>query len=121
MAQSWRLFLASPGDVSAERGSLEQVVDEIPQQALPSPTSGEVLEEPYILQERPWLSHCVASSIRRLSEQLSEGQPLTAADIFADIAKNGTGQSVRLLRQHNVDPEEIDRILRDKNIQVVGR
>jgi len=51
-------------------------------------------EEPYIVHERRWLSHCVESSIRRLSQHLPEGRTLTAADIFADIARTGSGESV---------------------------
>jgi hypothetical protein len=100
--------------------SLQSIVSEIPPAALPEPTSGPVSEEPYIVQERPWLSHCVASSIRRLSGTLPEGRVLTAADVFADIAKNGSGTSVALLREHKIGPSEIDAILRQKNIQVVG-
>jgi hypothetical protein len=99
---------------------LRPIVEEIPKAALPAPTQGSVLDEPYIIQERPWLSHCVASSIRRLSKQLPEGQTLTAADVFADIARNGSGESVRLLRQHNIGPAVIDSILKRKNIQVLG-
>ena len=99
---------------------LQPIIEEIPQEALPTPTMGTVVEEPYIIQERPWFSHCVASSIRRLSKQLPMDRMLNAVDIFADIAKNGSGESVHLLREHNVGPAEIDRILKEKNIQVVG-
>ena len=100
--------------------SLQSIVSEIPPPALPEPTSEPVSEEPYIVQERPWLSHCVASSVRRLSRILPEGRDLTAADVFADIAKNGSGTSVALLRKHKIGPSEIDAILLQKNIQVVG-
>jgi hypothetical protein len=99
--------------------SVRRIVEEIPAQALPEPTSGPIIDEPYIIQERPWLSHCVASSIERLSKQLPSGRTLTAADIFADIAKNGTGRSVALLRQHKIGPAEIDEILRKKHIEVL--
>lgn len=99
---------------------LGPITEEIPSPALPAPTSGPVTEQPYIIRERPWLSHCVASSIRRLSQHLPEGRTLSAADIFADIAKNGTGESVRLLRENKIGPAEIDRILRKKNIDVVA-
>jgi hypothetical protein len=98
---------------------LNQIVEEIPQEALPPATSGYVNDEPYIIHERPWLSGCVSSSIRRLSKTLPADRKLTSADIFADIAKNGSGTSVRLLREHNIGPGDIDQILRQKNIQVV--
>ncbi len=98
---------------------LAPIVSEIPKAALPKPVQGSVIEQPYIVEERPWLSHCVASSIRRLGKALPSGRPLTAADIFADIAKNGTGQSVALLRKHKIGPKQIDNILKKKGIDVV--
>jgi hypothetical protein len=103
-----------------ESPTLQQVVTDIPSEALPEPTKGPVSEEAYVIEERPWLSGCVASSVRRLGKSLPPGQSLTATDIFADIAKNGTGSSVALLRKHNVGPSEIDTILRSRNIEVVG-
>ena len=99
---------------------LKPFVNEIPEEALPAPTQGPVVDNPYIIQERPWLSHCVATSIRRLSRLLPPGQSLTASDVFADIAKNGTGESVWLLRKHDVTAATIDGILKRNNIHVVG-
>ena len=99
---------------------LQQIVSEIPKSALPEAVQGPVTDHHYISEERPWLSHCVSSSIHRLKQQLPSGRKLTAADIFADIAKHGTGYSVELLRQHNIGPAEIDAILQRKQIDVVG-
>lgn len=99
--------------------SLEPILEEITPAALPEPTGGPVTAEPYILEELPWLSPCVASSIKRLSKHLPPGRVLTAEDVFADIAKHGTGASVALLRKHNIGPAEIDQIVRQKNIQVL--
>lgn len=99
---------------------LKLVVGELPETALPKPIDGPVIDEPYIVTETPWLSPCVASSIKRLSNQLPEGRSLTSVDIFTDIAKHGRGESVRLLREHSIGPQEIDRILEQKNIDVVG-
>jgi hypothetical protein len=99
---------------------LAPIVDEIPAAALPEPTGGPVTGEHYIVDERPWLSHCVSSSIGRLTKSLPPGATLHAADVFADIAKHGTGESVRLLRDYHIGPDEIDRILARKNITVVA-
>lgn len=98
--------------------NLEPILEEITPHALPDPTPGSLNAEPYILEETPWLSHCVASSIKRLSKQLPTGQKLTAADVFADIAKHGTGTSVARLRQFNIGPAEIDHIIQQKNLSV---
>jgi hypothetical protein len=98
---------------------LSPIVKEIPPAALPEAVKGPIAEQPYIVEERPWLSHCVASSISRLGRVLPQGRDLTAADIFADIAKNGTGGSVALLREHKIGPKEIDQILVRNNVSVL--
>jgi len=98
---------------------LTPIVSEIPKTALPDAVQGAVVEEPYIIEERPWLSHCVASSVKRLRKALPAGRHVTAPDIFADIAKNGSGESVKRLREHNIGPKEIDSILSRKGIDVL--
>ena len=99
-----------------EDSPLQKVVAEIPAAALPEATKGIVSEQPYILDERPWLSGCIASSIRRLAKSAPDGHKISPTDIFADIAKKGNGTSVALLRKHNVGPADIDAILRKKSI-----
>ncbi len=101
------------------RKQLTPIVSEIPEGALPQAVEGVVAKQPYIIEERPWLSHCVASSIDRLRKVLLSGRRLTATDIFPDIAKNGSGQSVALLRQRNIGPIEIDNILKRKGLDVL--
>jgi hypothetical protein len=98
---------------------LGPIISEIPKAALPEPVRGPVAEQPYLIEEQPWLSHCVASSVTRLSKVLPDGRKLTAVDVFADIAKNGSGQSVSLLRKHHIGSEEIDQILTKKRLDVV--
>ena len=95
---------------------LREITGEIPQSALPEATAGPVTEETYILDERPWLSGCVASSIDRLVKSAPADYRITPTDIFTDIARNGTGASVALLRQHNIGPADIDAILARKRI-----
>jgi hypothetical protein len=56
--------------------SLQQIVNEIPAAALPPPTPGTVINTTYIVEERPWLSGCVASSVKRLSRALSHDRQL---------------------------------------------
>ncbi len=98
---------------------LTPITSEIPQAALPQATEGPVAEQPYVVQERPWLSHCVASSVSRLRRALPADRELTSADVFADIAKNGSGESVALLRKHHIGPQEIDQILIKKGLDLV--
>jgi hypothetical protein len=98
---------------------LEAVLKHIPKKALPEPLEGKIVDEPYIVNEQPWLSHCIASSIKRLSQALSSEKQLTALDVFIDIVRNGTGKSVRLLRENNINPESISIILKQENLQVL--
>ena len=107
MTQNLHVFIDSPGDVGHERD------------ALPGATVGPANDAAYIVTERPSLSHCVESSVRRLSNALP-GQLLSAADVLADIAKNGTGSSITLLGKHKIGPLGMDRILARKGIQVLG-
>ena len=106
--------------LKVESPPLQAIVADIPSSALPEPTKGPVSDEAYIVEERPWLSGCVTSSIRRLSKSLPAGRALTAPDIFADIAKHGSGSSVALLREHNIGPAKIDTILRERNVDVIA-
>ena len=99
---------------------LQDVVTAIPAAALPEPTEGPVSDQTYILNESPWLSGCIASSIRRLSTSVAPGQTIAPIDIFTDIAKHGTGQSVALLRKHNIGPDDIDAIVNAKHLSVVA-
>jgi hypothetical protein len=95
---------------------LSEITREIPRAALPEPTPGPVAEDTYILGERPWLSGCVAASIDRLVKSAPDGYKITPTDIFTDIARNGTGASVALLRQYDIGPADIDAILDKKQI-----
>jgi hypothetical protein len=91
----------------------------IPEEALPNPIEGPIMATEYIAQERPWLSHCVSSSIRRLAEKVPAGRTLTTADVFADIAKHGTGDSVQRLRDHGIWPQHIDQVISAQGLDVV--
>ena len=104
-------FMIQPGE------ELNKVFNQIPDAALPEPVQGALVEDQYIIEERPWLSHCISSSLRRLGKALPEGKQLTALDVFTDIAKNGSGESVALLRKHNIGPKEIEAIMKTQNLK----
>ena len=111
-------MLAATKDPQLERlvASIRKAADG----ALPQRLDGPAVVQPYVMGERPWLSGCVASAIRRLSAQLPAGRVLTGTDIFVDIAKHGTGKSVQLLREHKIGPTEIDRFVRENGLDVVA-
>jgi hypothetical protein len=99
---------------------LQAVMRHIPAEALPEPMQGELVDEPYIATEQPWLSHCIKGSLHRLGNVLRPGQQLSALDVFIDIARNGTGESVALLRKHHITPEKIDAILHTEKLRVIS-
>lgn len=99
---------------------LQAVMRHIPKEALPAPLQGELVDDPYIASEKPWLSHCIKGSFNRLGKALRPGQQLSALDVFIDIARNGTGESVALLRKHNITPEKIDAILNTEKLRVIS-
>jgi hypothetical protein len=114
--QTRDLFAAMVTNPGPEIGA---VIRNIPSKALPAPLEGKTVAEPYIIREQPWLSHCISSSIKRLSKALPSGQQLSALDVFIDIARNGTGDSVKLLRENNIDPKKIEEILKKENLSVL--
>jgi hypothetical protein len=116
---TWTFFAALFQARDKQLDRLITSIRNVSNEALPQRIDGLTLAEPYLLQERPWLSGCVSSAIRRLSQQLPPGRELTGVDIFVDIAKHGTGDSVRLLRKHKIGPEEIKSLIRQNNLDVV--
>ncbi|MFY4729846.1 DUF4062 domain-containing protein [Nitrospira sp. BLG_2] len=99
---------------------VRKVIRDIPSDALPRPTQGVLIDKPYIVEEQPWLSNCVASSIKRLGQRSGQTGTITATDVFVDIAKHGTGQSVQLLRKHGIGPVQIDKIIRKNKLKVLS-
>ncbi len=97
---------------------LDRVVSHLPKEALPEPTAGVVCDKPYVVEERPWLSHCVSSSLRRFAETLPKNDELGAVDLFVDIAKRGTGDSVARLRSHGIGPREVDAVVAKAGLSV---
>lgn len=98
---------------------LNAVMKHFPEKAMPQPIEGKLTHEHYIADEKPWLSHCIISSIERLNKALPAGEQITPLDVFIDIARNGSGESVKLLREHNIYPETIEHILKQEHLKVL--
>ena len=113
-------FAAALSDPSEDLKKVIHHINDISADALPKPKGGALVEEQYIVDEQPWLSHCVASSLKRLSNLLPEGKALSSLDVFIDIARNGTGDSVQRMRDHNIGPEEIEKIIQTTKVPVIG-
>lgn len=90
-------------------GQLAQLLDRLPEGALPEPISEEVSGESRILDEAPLLSTCVENALTHLGRQADPEHKLSAAEVFVDVAKHGTGASVAQMRELGITPETIDR------------
>ena len=112
-------FSAALKNPSRELKSLIKSIEDVSDDALPKPKGGILLIDPYIMDEQPWLSDCVAESLTRLSKALPENRQLTTLDVFVDIAKKGHGHSVKVLRDHNIGPEEIEAFLTKNSLSVI--
>jgi hypothetical protein len=100
---------------------LQQLLDAIPEEALPEPVAADVPVTRSVLEEEPLLSDCVAESLGQFLGQKSLPRKLTPADLFVDIAKHGHGSSVARLRQHGIGPAEIDAQVRKLGLSVLRR
>jgi hypothetical protein len=102
-------------------GPLPQVLDRLPEHALPEPIGADVPRESQVLQEDPLLSTCVENALLHLSEAADPKHPLSTAEVFVDVAKHGRGASVANLREHGVTPEKIDQLTREAGWEVRER
>lgn len=115
---STRTFFAALNRLNPDR--LPEFFDEIPKESLPTPTSNEVKMDQSALKEINLFSNCVKTSIDTLIDVAVE-RKITTEDMFIDIAKNGTGQSVRKLRRFGVDEDRIKEIVNQLGWTVIER
>jgi hypothetical protein len=94
-------------------GQLAQLLDRLPQAALPEAISEDVPRESSILQEEPQLSTCVENALAKLGKKADGHHKLSTAEVFVEVAKHGTGSSVAQLREQGITPEKIDRLVEE--------
>jgi serine/threonine protein kinase len=116
---STRLFFAAVHRL--KRGNVPKLLDQLPEGCLPEPISHDVSLESRILDENPLLSNCVANAMNHLGPKAGPEHKLTVADVFVDVAKFGTGDSVVRLRRHGVSADKIDRLVEQLGWKVTRR
>lgn len=84
---------------------------QLPAGALPDSISEDVTVDRAAMDDIQSLSSCVQASLTNLSSRATAEHKLASEDIFIDIARHGTGESVRRLRTHGIDSERISHIL----------
>jgi hypothetical protein len=116
---STRTFFAATARLRP--GQLAQFLDRLPETALPEPINEDIPRESSILEEDPQLSTCVENALSHLSKQADPHHKLSAAEVFVDVAKHGTGSSVTQLREQGISPEKIDQLVEELRWQVRER
>lgn len=107
--------------VRLEPAPIPELLNRIPPKALPEPIAEDVVAAQSILSAHPILSNCVDDSLKHLSQKATPQNKLSSADVFVDIAKYGTGRSVRRLRTYGVTPEKVTDIVEQLGWRVVER
>lgn len=79
--------------------------------ALPEPIDANI-EPNRVLLRRPFpISSCIEDSLESLAPKVTSQRRLESEDLFVDIARYGTGPSVRRLRTHGIDHDSIHKIV----------
>jgi len=114
-----RYFFAALARLRPE--PLSELMQQIPEAALPKPVGENVQIERHILADEPHLSACIEDSLTHLSERASAYNRVSTTDMFVDIAKHGTGRSVARLRENGVSPQRVDEIVHGLGWVVIER
>ena len=93
----------------------------LPDGAMPAPVRRKVTGGNEVFSEGDETSHCISESLEKLKRKSSPKRPITVSDLMVDIAKYGTGTSVKNLRNHGVGPSEIDSFVERLGIDVLHR
>jgi len=95
--------------------------DHVPPEALPEPLPEVVPVDAGALAGIESFSSCVQDSLEHLVPRSSQKRRLAAEDVFVDIARHGTGDSVRRLRTHGVDASRVNEIVRQLGWRITER
>jgi hypothetical protein len=106
---STRLFFAAVARLRP--GALAALLDLLPDGSLPGPIAADAPGEGRPTEEA-LLSSCLEGALLRLSRGAASGHKLSAAEVFVELARRGTGASVAQLREHGITAAEIDRLAR---------
>jgi hypothetical protein len=100
---------------------LQEFLIRIPRNALPNPLDEQVTTEPLLLREHVDLSGCIEDSLRHLAPKATQSRKITAADMFVDIARYGSGASVERFRSHGITPEKVSKIVQELGWDIIER
>ena len=101
--------------------TVRDLLDSLPQGALPAPVGAEVIPDTRVLSSNPLLSSCITDSLRHVAGSERLQKKLTSADIFVDIGKHGHGPSVAKLRAYGITPDDLEQRVRSLGLNVWRR
>ena len=101
--------------------SLDDLFTRFPDGSLPEPVSEDLVPQLDTITPDLRFSGCLQESLGELASDRNVGRSLSARDVFIDIAKHGSGQSVRRLRTHGVDAERIEEIVNQLGWKIIRR
>lgn len=117
---STKYFFAALRKLKPE--SLREILNEIEdQEGLPKSISDEVLAIPRTLSRSRPLSNCLTDSVTQLSEIATKSAPIEVEDMFIDVAKFGSGKSVRKLRKNGINEQVIDGFVDKYQVEIKRR
>lgn len=94
---------------------------QLPTEALPEPVADDVKVEANAMEAIRNLSADVKDSIEHLTPQATAKHKLSCKDIFIDIAKNGSEETVLSFRKNGVDEDKINDIVKELGWSVTER
>jgi hypothetical protein len=100
---------------------LREFFDHVPPGALPEALPQSLAIDNGALADIDSFSGCVQDSLEHLTARSSPDRRLSAEDVFVDIAKHGTGDSVHRLRTHGVDISRVNEIVRQLGWRIMER
>jgi hypothetical protein len=106
-----------PGHIS----ELTRWIQTIAPGALPEPIGANVGLDRELLRRPFPISTCLEDSLASLAPKSTSQRRLASEDLFVDIARYGTGASIRRLRTHGIDRETIHRIVQQLGWHILER
>jgi hypothetical protein len=100
---------------------LQDFLNRLPQNALPKPISVQVTTEEFLLSENAKLAKDIEETLRYFADKASPQQRLSITNVFFDIIKYGSGESISCLRENGVTPGKIDEIIKQLGWAIVER
>jgi hypothetical protein len=89
--------------------------------ALPEPIDENIEPNRRLLWKPFPISSCIEDSLENLTPKVTSHRRLGSEDLFVDIARYGTGPSIRRLRTHGIDRESIHRIVHQLGWHIIER